>query len=62
MIADQGKTYAQILNSKVHWIFTSEELPEWNEEQCPAVDITDMTPQPQVGWSYDGDVFSEPAP
>jgi hypothetical protein len=26
------------------------------------VDITDVNPQPQYGWTYDGDVFAAPVP
>lgn len=25
------------------------------------IDVTDMTPKPEIGWSYDGQAFSPPA-
>ncbi len=58
MEAIEGRLYAQIVDNKVHWIFTSDELPEWNNEMCPAVDITDLNPRPEIGWGYDGSVFT----
>lgn len=52
MIAEEGKIYAQIIWNKVHWIFTKNELPEWNNEQCPAIDITELNPKPEIGDDY----------
>lgn len=52
MVAEENKIYAQILNNKVHWIFTKKELPEWNNDMCPAIDITDVDPKPQEGDDY----------
>ena len=49
------RTYAQIRNSRVRLIQDSEQLPPtglW-------VDITDIVPQPQVGWIWDGATFQE---
>lgn len=43
MLAKQNKVYAQILNDTVHWIFTSNELPEWNEEDIKVIDITNLS-------------------
>lgn len=51
MITVAGKTYAQILSGSVHWIFTSAELPEYNDATFEAVDITNVAPQPQSGWT-----------
>jgi len=61
-------TYAQILDSKVHWIMTDEltldELYEqkYNQNDITFVDITSLTTQPEVGWTYDSTTatFSEP--
>jgi hypothetical protein len=60
MIAQQNRIYAQIIWDKVHWIFTKNELPEWNNDMCPAIDITDMTPMPEIGWDYKDGVFTAP--
>ena len=56
MIAIEGRTYAQIQNGICWWIFTSAELPEWNNDDCPAVDVTDNVPN--VGDTWDGQAFS----
>lgn len=61
MQAQDNKIYAQIQHGKVHWIFTKAELPEWNNDMCPAVDITDLNPRPEIGWWYDGATFTAPA-
>lgn len=55
------KTYAQIIDGTVHWIFNDAELPEFNPDDIYAVEITNLNPQPQVGWVYDGAEFSAPA-
>lgn len=60
MQAIDKHTYAQIVSGSVHWVFTKTDLPEWNNEMCPAVDITTVSPQPEVGWTYDGDTFTAP--
>jgi hypothetical protein len=60
MLAEENKIYGQILNDKLHWIFTKNELLEWNNEQCPAVEIQDLDPIPQVGWEYINGVFTAP--
>ena len=60
MEAQDGRIYAQIVRGTVHWQFTNNELPEWNNDMCPAVDITDLSPQPGIGWGYDGVSFSPP--
>jgi hypothetical protein len=62
MVANEGRIYAQIVNKKVHWIFTAADLPEWNEHDLDTVDITNVTaPAPEVGWDYDGVTFTNPA-
>lgn len=45
-----GRTYAQIQNSRVVWIFTQADLPEFNEHDIDVVDITSLKPSPQLGW------------
>ena len=60
-----GRVYAQIRDSKVHWIFTADDLPEWaegaGEFEIQTVDITDLNPQPKEGWDFDGKNFTPPA-
>ena len=60
MKAEPGKTYAQIIDNKVRWIFTSAELPEWRDDAFVVHDITDLDPQPQAGWSLVGDTLQAP--
>lgn len=63
MKALPGRTYAQLLAGRVHWLFTIDELPEWNDAQCPAVDITDLNPRPTIGAYYAGGTFyPDPGP
>lgn len=52
--------YAHIQNSRVSWIFTREDLPEFNENDIEVVDVTSLMPLPQVGWGYSGGEFSPP--
>jgi hypothetical protein len=61
-IALEGRVYAQIVENKVHWVFDKSKLPEWNNDHCPAIDITDLDPRPQQGWDYDGVNFTAPVP
>lgn len=61
MQAQDNRIYAQIAHGKAHWIFTAADLPEWNNDMCPAVDITDLNPRPEIGWNYDGATFTAPA-
>lgn len=58
--AEKDHTYAQILHGVVHWVFTHDQLPEWDDAAFDAVDVTNLVPQPQQGWLYDGSTFSEP--
>ena len=49
------RTYAQIRDSRIRLIQDLEQLPPtglW-------IDITDVVPQPQVGWIWDGALFQE---
>lgn len=50
--AKPGRRYAQIINGRAHWFFTHIELPEWNDEHAPAIDVTDLDPQPSIGDRY----------
>lgn len=43
-----GRTYAQIVDGRVRWIFTIDELPEWNDDQAPAIDITELDAPPAI--------------
>lgn len=58
--AEQGKTYAQILNGHCHWQFTAAELPEWNDEHIKVVDVTGQAVS--VGDHYDGTKFTAVVP
>lgn len=53
----------QILNSKAHWIFEAEEIPNWppDAEGNPILllSITDR-PEVQEGWDYVDGIFTEP--
>ena len=49
--AMSGKTYAQIVNNRVHWKFTQATLPEYNENDIQVVDVTGNVPS-------DGDVYN----
>jgi hypothetical protein len=60
MKAKKNKIYAQILNNKVHWIFTINELPEWNNDMYLAIDITSLVVKPEIGWDYINGSFSAP--
>lgn len=57
--------YAQILNGKVHLIMEHEAdisilySEFFNEKDVQFVDITNLSPQPEVGWGYDGSNFTE---
>lgn len=53
--------YAHIQHSRVSWIFTHIDLPEFNESDIEVIDITSLSPVPQVGWRCDDGEFSPPA-
>lgn len=59
MRAQTGRIYAQIIRDKIWWIFTESELSEWNADQILTVDITDLSPLPQVGDPYPALNFSQ---
>jgi hypothetical protein len=58
MKAQPGRTYAQIVNGRVHFTFTAAQLPEWNEAQIDARDITGINPAPAAGWYVSGNTWS----
>lgn len=63
MIAEPSRIYLQMVNDRGHWRFTANELPEWNDAQILTVDITDVVPQPGVGWLLrNGVFFPDPGP
>lgn len=49
MKAEIGKRYAQIINGRVHWTFTSTDLPEWQDTAFQVIDITDQS-EVQTGY------------
>lgn len=49
--------FAQILHNKVHWIFESNEKPEF-APNIILVDITNFNSQPQEGWDYVDGIFT----
>ena len=61
MKTQEGHVYAHIQHSRVSWIFTHIDLPEFNERDIEVIDITSLSPVPQVGWSCDDGEFSPPA-
>jgi len=71
MIAEPGAVYAQILNGRVHQIFTADDMPEWadvTDDPPPpsgirALDVTLRAGSIRVGDVFDGrDFMSPPAP
>lgn len=60
MKAQPNHQYAIIQNSKVFWIFTITDFPEWADSSenpgatgtITVIDITGITPVPQIGWTY----------
>ena len=59
-IAIPGRVYMAIMRGRAHWRFTSEQLPEWNNNDCPAVDVTGN--EPNIGDVWDGNTFSPYVP
>lgn len=49
-----GKVYAQIVNGRCHLIFTSAELPEYNEHHIQVVDVTSNVPSIGNDWNGSG--------
>lgn len=60
------RKYAQILHDKVHWIMEDEMILEdlykhkFCKDHIHFVDITNISPVPEVGWSFDGANFTAP--
>ncbi|WP_449105571.1 phage tail assembly chaperone [Pseudomonas mohnii] len=61
MKTQEGHVYAHIQHSRVSWIFTQSDLPEFNENDIEVVDITSLSPVPEVGYHYSAGMFSTPA-
>jgi hypothetical protein len=62
MIAQPGVRYAQIIAGRVHWVFTRNELPEWQDS---AFEVQDITGRPEVvegSIHRGGPVFDPPPP
>lgn len=61
-----GHVYAQVLDGKVHWIFTNNDLAEWaegtGEFEIHTVDITGLNPMPDVGWLFINGQLQPPDP
>lgn len=56
------KTFAMIQNGLVINIAVWDGISLWNPgAQYTLQDITNLKPQPGIGWSYDGNNFSAPA-
>jgi hypothetical protein len=60
MLAEDGKTYAQVMVGKCHWMFTKAVLPEWNENDIQVIDVTGQ--EVSVGDVFIDGVFSTPVP
>lgn len=61
MQAQDGKVYANIINNKVAWIFTKDNMPQWNENDLLVVEIPqDLLSLVKVGTEYKNDfVFKD---
>ena len=55
--AQVGKNYAQVVDGKCHWIFTSDDLPEWHDD-LPVVDVTGQDVAQGDVWN--GSSFEKP--
>ena len=60
MRAENGKRYAQIIDSKVHWLFDITTLPEWQDSAFEVVDVTDQTQVVEGYIHHGGQDFSPP--
>jgi hypothetical protein len=58
MKAEENKIYALVQGDRCHLLFSKEQLPEWNENDIIAVDVTDMNVS--IGDCYCDGVFSKP--
>ena len=61
MKTQEGRVYALIQDSRVSWIFTHADLPEFNENDIEVIDITSLMPCPQVGWRFSESEFFQPS-
>jgi len=59
-IAIPGRIYINVQRNRAVWRFTSAQLPEWNENQFEAVDVTGN--EPNIGDVWDGNTFSPYVP
>jgi hypothetical protein len=59
MQAIPGKTYAHVVDGVVRALFTSAELPEWNNEMYPCVEVPNGVTV-AGGHLYDGETFEAP--
>ena len=57
MITEQNKIFACIQDALVTWIFTSIQLPEYNEND---IQVVECDANVQAGWTYINDVFVPP--
>ncbi|VVE41525.1 hypothetical protein PCO31111_04198 [Pandoraea communis] len=53
------KTFAQILDGRLHWKFEAEELPEFAPD-FEVIEITALKPMPNEGDLWDGQRFASP--
>jgi hypothetical protein len=54
-------TYCQIYNNQAWWIFQADAMPEFHPD-ITIIDITNVSPQPQEGWSYNSTTNTFTAP
>lgn len=48
--------YAQVLNGRAHWVFESEEKPDF----APDILLVEVGPEVQEGWLWNGESFIPP--
>lgn len=53
------KKFAQIINNKLHWKFQQEQAPQFAPD-IQIVEITNVSPEPQEGWDWNGTAFIPP--
>lgn len=53
------KTFGQILNGALHWVFETEERPDF-APSIALIELTGLTPMPIVGDLWDGKAFTKP--
>jgi len=60
MVAVDDNIYIQLINNTVHWVFTKNELPQWNDEDVNVINLTELgLAVPNVGQVFDGTSFAE---